>query len=319
METVNINTGKMPLISIAMATHNGEKYLKEQLDSIYAQTYKNIEVIVTDDCSTDGTIEILRQYANSHGLKYYMNEQNLGFVKNFEKAITLCNGEFIALCDQDDIWEPNKIEILLESIGTNLLIHSDCSLIDEVDNVISSQWKGEIKSHKKFDSFVFTNVVTGCTVLFNRELLKYCLPFPDNLAYHDWWLAIVAAKFERIKYLNKPLVRYRQHNEQDTGIAKKTSKLYRFFLNPIYRVQQKEFPKMIDFKKQLQNLLAIKDAKLFNDQETSLINDATRYYNDYVNHIIHFRHFVYAVKYDKIIRPNNNIKILKNIVRDIIG
>ena len=307
------------LVSIAMATYNGEKYLKEQLDSIYAQKYKHIEVIVTDDCSTDKTVEILEQYTKSHGLKYSVNEQNIGFVKNFERAITLCQGDYIALSDQDDIWEPNKIEILLESIENDLLIHSDCSLIDEQDNVISPQWKGEIKSHKKFDNFVFTNVVTGCTVLLNRELLKYCLPFPDNLAYHDWWLAIVAAKFERIKYLNKPLVRYRQHNEQDTGISKKTSKLYRFFSNIILRIQQKEFPKMIDYKKQLKNILAIKNNELFNDQESSLISDAIRYYKDYVDHIIHLRHFMHAVKYDKIIRPDNNIMILKNIVRDIIG
>ena len=104
MNKVRIKMINYPLISIAIATYNGEKYLEEQLDSIYAQTYKNIEVIVTDDCSSDKTVEILKKYYKSHGLKYVINETNLGFVKNFEKAISLCRGDYIALSDQDDIW-----------------------------------------------------------------------------------------------------------------------------------------------------------------------------------------------------------------------
>lgn len=137
-----------PLISIAIATYNGEKYLKEQLDSIYAQTYKNIEVVVTDDCSTDKTVEILDKYAKTHGLKYFVNEKNLGFVKNFEKAMTLCKGKFVALADQDDIWEKNKIQILYGHIGDSLLIHSDASLIDAEGEIINTSYKQS--SHKVF-------------------------------------------------------------------------------------------------------------------------------------------------------------------------
>lgn len=114
---------KNKLVSIAMATYNGEKYLKEQLDSIYAQTYKNIEVIVCDDCSSDKTVEILDEYKEKYGLKYYINEKNLGFKKNFEKAISLCSGDFIALADQDDIWIESKIEIFLKSKGIDNLIY----------------------------------------------------------------------------------------------------------------------------------------------------------------------------------------------------
>lgn len=109
-----------PLISIALATYNGEKYLEDQLNSIYTQTYKNIEVAVTDDCSTDKTVEILEQYSKSHGLKYFVNTENLGFVKNFEKAISLCEGDFIALSDQDDVWEKDEIGILVNKIGSKL-------------------------------------------------------------------------------------------------------------------------------------------------------------------------------------------------------
>src|SRR5574344_2136916 len=98
------------MISLALPTYNGEKYLREQLDSIFNQTMVPEEIVVVDDRSTDSTIQILEEYKQKYGLKYYINEQNLGYNKNFEKAITLCQGDYIALCDQDDVWLPEKIE-----------------------------------------------------------------------------------------------------------------------------------------------------------------------------------------------------------------
>jgi glycosyltransferase involved in cell wall biosynthesis len=92
------------MISLAMPTYNGERFLREQLDSIYNQTIVPDEVIVVDDCSTDGTISILEEYKKKYGLKYWVNEKNLGYNKNFEKAISLCTGDYIALSDQDDVW-----------------------------------------------------------------------------------------------------------------------------------------------------------------------------------------------------------------------
>ena len=97
-------------ISIAMATFNGEKYLREQLDSIYSQTLLPYEIVAADDCSTDRTTEILEEYRIKKGLKYLVNEHNIGVVKNFEKAISLCQGDYVALSDQDDIWFPEKLE-----------------------------------------------------------------------------------------------------------------------------------------------------------------------------------------------------------------
>ena len=112
------------LVSIALCTYNGEAYLKEQLDSLIDQTYPNCEIIIVDDCSKDGTVDILKQYANEYPqIKLYINSENLGYTKNFEKAINLCNGEYIALCDQDDIWDKNKISIMIHRIGDNILIY----------------------------------------------------------------------------------------------------------------------------------------------------------------------------------------------------
>ena len=208
---------KNKLVSIAMATYNGEKYLKEQLDSIYAQTYKNIEVIVCDDCSSDKTVEILDEYKEKYGLKYYINEKNLGFKKNFEKAISLCSGDFIALADQDDIWIESKIELLVKKIGDSSLIHSACSLIDENSKVISSLWIKQDDFKYSFAKFIFGNTVTGCTVLLKKELLKDAFPIPSGEKYHDWWLALLATKMNGIVYYDKALVKYRQHSTQDTG------------------------------------------------------------------------------------------------------
>ena len=105
------------MISVAMATFNGEPYIQEQLDSIYNQTRKVDEIIIVDDCSTDSTVRVIEQYILSHkdiDIKLYKNEENLGYKKNFKKAISLCHGDYVFLSDQDDIWMTDKIEKCIE-------------------------------------------------------------------------------------------------------------------------------------------------------------------------------------------------------------
>ncbi len=209
-----------PLVSIALATYNGEKYLTQLLGSVFNQTYQNIEIIAIDDCSSDKTAEILEEFRINNGLKYSINEKNLGFVKNFEKALSLCTGEYIALADQDDVWFPEKIETLLNSIGNHLLIHSDAVLID-VDNKTIATSFSEFSNKKiqltSFKDLLFYNSVTGCTAMFHRKLLELALPFPDKILYHDWWLALIAARENSIKYLPEVLLQYRQHQNISGG------------------------------------------------------------------------------------------------------
>ncbi len=308
-------------VSIAMATYNGEKYLKEQIESIYAQTYKNIEVIVTDDCSTDKTVEILEQYAKSHGLIYFVNESNLGFVKNFEKVISLCQGEYIALSDQDDIWEKDKLEILLSKIGTNLLIHSDCSIIDEEGKIINSYWKGKSGYRINIENLLFSNVITGCTVLFKKELLKTALPFPEGIVYHDWWLGICAAYEDKIDYIPGSLIQYRQHSEQNTGASenKKISLFKVAFSNISNRWNSIDFNKIISYKKQLQNLRAIENNKEYIPEVKVILDDAIVYFEDYLEHKFHIKTFYISMKYHKVLYPYKNYLFLKNIFMEIIG
>ena len=129
------------LVSIAMCTYNGEKYIEEQIESILNQSYKNLEIIICDDNSTDNTTKLIESYIKVDSrIKIFRNKQNLGFIKNFEKAISLCNGEYIALSDQDDIWKLNKIELYLKKIKDNILIYSDLDMIDENGNLIGKNF-----------------------------------------------------------------------------------------------------------------------------------------------------------------------------------
>jgi glycosyltransferase involved in cell wall biosynthesis len=214
-----------------MATYNGSRFLREQLDSIYSQTCKNIEVVVCDDCSTDDTASILEEYRQSHGLRYEINERNQGFVRNFEKVLSLCSGEFIALADQDDIWLPERLVTGLNGLGNASLVYSDAFLVDDLGrelpgSLIQTSGVRPVKG-KNFEYFVCNTCVTGCTTLFRRELLAHALPIPVCETYHDWWLAVVASCHGGVSYLPERLVRYRQHGANDTGASIKTGLLTR--------------------------------------------------------------------------------------------
>ena len=121
-----------PLVSIVLGTYNGATFLKEQLESLVNQTYSSIEIIAVDDGSTDDTVSILKEYSVSYkNIKVFVNENNLGFIKNFEKGCSLASGEYIAFCDQDDCWHPEKIEKMVQHIGDHAMIFCNSALCDE--------------------------------------------------------------------------------------------------------------------------------------------------------------------------------------------
>lgn len=309
--------GEQPLVSIALATYNGQNYLKEQLESIYSQSYKNIEVVAVDDCSSDETLTILQEYAEKKGFRFYQNENNLGYVKNFERAISLCKGDYIALSDQDDIWLENKIEKLLENIGTNLLIHSDLSLIDTNGKMIVKNWKGDLKTHLCLEDFLFSNKVTGCSVLFHKELLSESLPFPD-VAYHDWYLAVCAAKENKITYLNEALILYRQHTMQDTGFVNRT-KYQALIGNKIERFKGVETARVKDAIKQLRNLKALESSECVSAKEKAAVSDAKVYFESFISSAFHPKMFFIGCRYSKHIYPQGNSLCIKNFLYDLIG
>lgn len=216
-----MNTNDL-MVSIALCTYNGEQYLAEQLESLVNQSYHNLEIVVTDDRSSDRTWEILKSFADrDQRITLIQNEKNLGYVKNFEKAIYLCKGQYIALCDQDDVWELNKIELLVNEIEDRLLIYHDSQLID-VNGVLLKRVSDLMNMYQGASPlpFLFNNCVSGHSCLISRKLadiLKQNGGF-DARFYHDWWMAFMAANYGQIAYVNKPLVRYRQHSESNTDI-----------------------------------------------------------------------------------------------------
>lgn len=204
----------MPLVSIAMCTYNGEEYLREQLDSLIHQDYNNLEIQIVDDCSTDLTYQILEQYKSNYPqVNIYRNKSNLGYRANFEKALSLCNGKYIALCDQDDIWFSNKISTLLENIGNNSLVYSKVQLIDENGNEINREYPlSNMLNGCCHMGLLLGNCVIGHTCLIHHNLLEKALPIPGNVKMHDHWIAFVAAATGGIKGLNQKLSLYRLHN-----------------------------------------------------------------------------------------------------------
>lgn len=214
------------LVSVCLSTYNGEKYLKEQLDSILSQTYKNLELIITDDCSNDSTVSIINEFQKKYPyVKLYLNEKNLGFVKNFEKAISLSTGEYIALADQDDVWQEDKIEILvkeLENTKDCLMVYSNAQLVDNNLNSKNTTLLGKIKPMFGNNNlyFIYNNSISGNTLMFKKELKEKILPIPNNINFHDIWISFVASSISNIKYLNNALVLYRQHESNVTDIYK---------------------------------------------------------------------------------------------------
>lgn len=221
------------LISVALCTYNGAAFLEKQLLSILHQSYANIEVIVVDDCSTDETNQIVERLAKSYPqIKHFKNETNLGFNLNFAKAIQLATGDFIAISDQDDIWELNKLALLKDHIGSNWLIFSNSRFINEQGDLINGQILSDhfALEDRDFRSLLFSNFVTGHTVLFLREFLNYLLPMP-KIGYYDWWMGFVALYHHKIACLNQKLTLHRIHNNsvmfRGTEIGKVAKKVER--------------------------------------------------------------------------------------------
>jgi glycosyltransferase involved in cell wall biosynthesis len=293
----------IPLVSIALITYNGERFLRQQLDSIFNQTYKNIEVIAVDDCSNDGTISILEEYRKTHDIRMFVNRQNIGYLRNFENAVSRCRGEYIAPADQDDIWLPNKIEILIKGINSSSLACSNAILIDQNGAVFSNSAMAYSNfapaSGKAFMRFVFSNFVIGCTTLISRELVQHALPIPEGEKYHDWWFALVASTMNGISYIKEPLLMYRQHATNTIGM-KKDAPIIGKLIGFLYSKSDKTW-----FAMQEKRLLAISRAPQLNDNQKSLVLIAHKFYKNRLEPGPHFRAFRIACRYYRSIFPWN--------------
>lgn len=210
-----------PLVSIVLATYNGEKYLAEQLDSLLAQTYPHIELIAVDDLSKDGTLSILRQYEQIHpNMKVFVNETNLGYIKNFNKACSLSSGQLIAFCDQDDRWAPEKIARQVAAIGAHDLVYCNSRLCDQdlqpLGRTIEDM--AVLKSyHYCLELAVFCRMY-GHAIMITRRLFEAADPFLDMIP-PDWWISYLATLHGGALYLPETMVDYRQHANNTFGVV----------------------------------------------------------------------------------------------------
>lgn len=218
-------------ISVALCTYNGERFLHKQIDSILDQTVQVDEIIVCDDCSTDGTQSILSEYQNRFPgiIKIHINKKNLRSVKNFEKAISLCTGDIIFLSDQDDIWHPDKAKDFLKVFEENPnieVITSNALTINELGETIEKNTIWNIFNLFKQHNIPYTyfgvinlvgNIATGANMAFRKTIVNDILPFPDNHFHHDEWIALVSSFKNTFHFIDDKKSCYRIHNEQQVG------------------------------------------------------------------------------------------------------
>ena len=223
----------MVQIDILLATYNGAAFLNQQLGSIESQTHRNWRLIVRDDGSTDKTPEIIEAFRARHPDKVVVlrdEDGNLGLVRNFSRLMEHAGADYVAFCDQDDVWKPEKLEHSLQKMRAleakhgpegPLLVFTDLTVVDEDLQVVHpSFWRYQGVRPKRCNALIrllLLNVVTGCTALMNRPLVEKSMPIPGGAVVHDWWVALVAAVFGAAGYIVQPTVLYRQHGKNISG------------------------------------------------------------------------------------------------------
>jgi glycosyltransferase involved in cell wall biosynthesis len=256
-------------IEILMAVYNGEQYIAAQLQSIVDQTYENWQLKIRDDGSTDKSMDIVGKYVEDYPNKIIIiqdKQHNLGSCNNFFELLKHTESEYVMFADQDDVWDKDKIEKTLSAFleleykfgkTTPLLLHTDLKVVDENLNVIATSfWEFQQMSSVKacsLNKLLLQNVVTGCTSMINKALIKKAMPLPDHLFVHDWWLALVASAFGKIEVINDTTLLYRQHTKNVAG-AKQSGIVH--FISRLFKLE--------DVKKGLNN--SIFQANIFLNQ-----------------------------------------------------
>ncbi len=211
-------------ISIALATYNGEKYIFEQLNSILPQLGPEDEIIVSDDGSSDNTLELIAGVCSVKIMVF--NNPEKGVISNVENAISHTSGDIIFLCDQDDVWLPNKISIIKKRFSESRanLVVSDAYIVDENLNVLEDSFYKLMNSGGGFIKNFVKNTFPGCCMAFRKELKDIILPFPDNIPMHDSWIGLLAELKGEVLFIPERLVYYRRHGDNATVLKRDSLK-----------------------------------------------------------------------------------------------
>lgn len=224
----------MKNIAILMASYNGEKYIKEQIDSIIGQTYKDWDLYVRDDGSNDSTVEIIKSYERDYPNIHLLDdkEKHIGAKNSFMKLLSAIESDYYMFCDQDDIWLPTKIERsvnLLEATEKEhsnipIIVHTDVTVVDGNLNVLSqSYWRSAHIKPERYKSYNYLAIfccVQGTTMLFNKLAKQVCYPLAEDVRMHDFWVATrVIKNGGLIASLYEQTVLYRQHSNNVYGVS----------------------------------------------------------------------------------------------------
>lgn len=228
------------MISVCLATHNGEKYIKEQIDSILSQLSDSDELIISDDGSTDSTLDIIKAY-NDHRIHIFninhpvtIKRAHARVAKNFENALRHANGNFIFLSDQDDVWYPNKVELCLKALDGNkyyaVLHNLEC--VNGELKPLGYNWYNDNNKFRFLNLLMLKGKHMGCALLIKRDLLRLILPFPKQLVLHDFWIGLLAELYGGIIFIKNPLIKYRLHNNNTSGGKNNNTLIFKL----IYRI-----------------------------------------------------------------------------------
>lgn len=209
--------------SVVMATYNGEKYIKEQIDSILLNIDKNDELVISDDNSKDNTINIINEYIkNYEQIRLIQHKGNIGVVKNFEKAIKEAKGDIIFLSDQDDIWVKGKIKKILSVFNNDdkvLCVKHDLKVVDSDLNEVYESYDKYRNSKKGIVNNICKNSYIGSAMAFRSKLIKAALPFPEGIPMHDQWIGILAEIYGKSVFTKDILGLYRRHDLTVTKLS----------------------------------------------------------------------------------------------------
>lgn len=220
------------MITVCVATHNGDMYIKEQLDSILCQLSPNDEVVISDDGSTDSTLDVVRSY-NDPRIKIFNKvhickgmTSHYYVTMNFENALKHAKGDYIFLSDQDDVWCPNKVETCIKLLEEyDMVLHN----LECVDGDLKPLHKNIYNNRNRFrhkNYFLSVGKHYGCALAFKKSLLQHILPFPKRLVLHDYWIGIIGEIFGNFICIDQPLTKYRIHENNTSGKAQKTNSLF---------------------------------------------------------------------------------------------
>jgi len=258
-------------IDILLATYNGEQYISEQIESILSQTYENFNLIISDDNSTDNTLIILKKYEKKDNrIKIFVQNSNLGYVKNFEFLMQQVKSKYFMLADQDDVWLEDKIEKSYKKmIQENAdLVFSDLKVVDENLNLLYKSFNKHMKLYRKICKYsdyrleILYNCITGNTIICKQKFINKILPIPEGIK-HDAWIGLIVSFNGKIKYLDEQLILYRQHENNQIGIKRQKGERR----NKIINIRKKQF------------LVYNRHKKIFPNEIRKLNEEAFEYFN----------------------------------------